>query len=158
MDSTSPLTVELYKRVFLLKELSRSDEKRLYTLSCPSFCTRVSWCNLMDGFQWNFILGIFQYISNKMQRYIVYFNWKLLYMFRVVSFPIIRSANNCIYSTWYLSHRYCYMPLSWKSWNGFECAVGGVSHDGRWYLPKYVGQFPDKINCVRLHLVGYILE
>jgi hypothetical protein len=27
-----------------------------------------------------------------------------------------------------LSHRYCYLPLSWKSWNRFECAVGGVRH------------------------------
>ena len=71
-----------------------------------------------------FIL-IFQYISNKLQRYTVYFIWKLLYIFRVVLSPIIRSANNCIYSIWYLSHRYCYLPLSWKSWNRFECAVGG---------------------------------
>jgi len=63
-----------------------------------------------------------------MQRYTVYFIWKLLYMFRVVPPPIIRSANNCIYSIWYLSHRYCYLPLSWKSWNRFECAVGGVRH------------------------------
>jgi hypothetical protein len=55
--------------------------------------------------------------------YIVYFVWKLLYMFRVVPPPIIRSANNCIYSIWYFSHRYCYLPLSWKSWNWFECAV-----------------------------------
>jgi len=38
-------------------------------------------------------------------------------MFRVVPPPIISSANNCIYSIWYLSHRYCYQPLSWKSWN-----------------------------------------
>jgi hypothetical protein len=22
-----------------------------------------------------------------------------------------------------LSHHYCYLPLSWKSWNRFECAV-----------------------------------
>jgi len=49
-------------------------------------------------------------------------------MFRVVLPPIIRSASNCIYSIWYLSHRHCYLPLSWKSWNWFECAVGGVSH------------------------------
>jgi len=63
-----------------------------------------------------------------MQRYTVYFIWKLLYMFRVVPPPIIRSANNCIYSIWYLSHRYCYLPLSWKSWNWFECAVAGVRH------------------------------
>jgi hypothetical protein len=34
----------------------------------------------------------------------------------------------CIYKIWYLSHRYCYLPLSWKSWNRFECAVGGVRH------------------------------
>jgi len=47
------------------------------------------------------------YISNKMQRCMVYFIWKLLYMFRVVLPPIIRSAYNCISSIWYLSHRYC---------------------------------------------------
>jgi hypothetical protein len=29
--------------------------------------------------------------------------------------------------------------------------------DGRWYHPKHVDQFPDKINCVTLHLVGHIL-
>ena len=52
-----------------------------------------------------------------MQRFTVYFIWKLLYMFRVVLSPIIRIANNCIYSIWYLSHRYCYLPLSWRSWN-----------------------------------------
>ena len=85
------------------------------------------------------------------------------------------------------------VSLSWKRWNWFECAVGGVRHpqhtqtssksstiaadssngvtntsavdtvvcapdDGGKYHPKYVKQFPDKINCVTLHLVGYILE
>jgi hypothetical protein len=70
--------------------------------------------------------SIFQYISNKMQRCADYYIWKLLYMFQAVPPPIIRSAYNCIYSIWYLSHRYCYLPLSWKSWNWFECAVGGV--------------------------------
>jgi hypothetical protein len=34
------------------------------------------------------------------------------------------------------------------------CAPG----DGWWYHPKHVEQFPNKINCVTLHLVGYILE
>jgi len=61
-----------------------------------------------------------------MQRFTVYFIWKVLYMFQVVLPPIIRSAYNCIYSIWYFSYRYCYLPLSWKSWNWFECAVGGV--------------------------------
>jgi hypothetical protein len=30
--------------------------------------------------------------------------------------------------------------------------------DGWRYHPKHVEQFPDKINCVTLHLVGYIFE
>jgi hypothetical protein len=30
--------------------------------------------------------------------------------------------------------------------------------DDGWYHPKYVEQFPDKINCVTLHFVAYILE
>jgi len=30
--------------------------------------------------------------------------------------------------------------------------------DGWRYHPKHVEQFPDKINCVTLHLAGYILE
>jgi hypothetical protein len=58
------------------------------------------------------IVSIFQYISNKMQHYTLYFIWKLLYIFRLVPSPIIRRANKCIYSIWYLSHRYCYLPLS----------------------------------------------
>ena len=75
-----------------------------------------------------YVIILFQCISNKMQRYTVYSIWKLLYMFRVVPPPIIRSANNCIYSVWYFSHPYCYLPLSWKRWSWFECAVGGVGH------------------------------
>jgi len=33
-----------------------------------------------------------------------------------------------------------------------------TAHSNRWYHSKHVEQFPDKINCVMLHLVGYILE
>ena len=79
-----------------------------------------------------------------MQHYTVYFMWKLLYMFRVVPPPIIRSANNCIYSIWYLS-------------DAVDTVVFAPD-DGWWYHPKHVEQFPHKINCVMLHLVGYILE
>jgi hypothetical protein len=45
------------------------------------------------------------------------YTWKLLYMFRVVTPPIIRNAYNCIYSICYLSHRYCYLLLSCKCWS-----------------------------------------
>jgi hypothetical protein len=34
-----------------------------------------------------YIVRIFEYISKKLQRYTVYFIWKLLYMFRVVPPP-----------------------------------------------------------------------
>jgi len=64
-----------------------------------------------DAFMGPCIVTIFHYVSNKMQRYTLYYIWKLLYMFRVVPPPIIRSAYNCIYIRWYLSHRYCYLPL-----------------------------------------------
>ena len=70
------------------------------------------------------IIRIFQYISNNMQCYTVYYIWKLLYMFQVVPPPIIRSAYNCIHSISYLSHRYCYLPLFWKSSNSSTIAAG----------------------------------
>jgi hypothetical protein len=99
-----------------------------------------------------------------MQRYTIYFIWKLLYMFRVVSPPITRSVNNSIYSIWYLSHRYCYLPLQrqvavtvWQIPDAVDTVVCAPD-DGWKYHPKHVEQFPEKINCVTLHLVGYILE
>ena len=42
-------------------------------------------------------------MSKKIQLYTVYFIYELLYMFRVVSSPIIRSTNNCICSIWHQS-------------------------------------------------------
>jgi hypothetical protein len=72
-----------------------------------------------------YIVSIFQYISNKMQRYTVY-----LYLEAALHISGGTSTRHQeriqLYSIWYLSHRYCYLPLSWKNWNRFECAVGGV--------------------------------
>ena len=56
-----------------------------------------------------------------------------LHFFRVVPPPIIRSACNCIYSIWYLSHRYSYLPLSWKSSNS-STTSGNCSTFFGWYL------------------------
>ena len=128
-----------------------------------------------------YTVNILQYISNKMQLHTVYYIWKRLYMFRMVPPPIIRSANNCIYSIWYLSYRH---------WS--ECAVGGVRHPQHtqtgsnsstiatnsnnsvtntrccrysfmhswWWdgVPAETCRAVSRNKCVTLHLVGYILE
>jgi hypothetical protein len=85
------------------------------------------------------ILNIFQYIYNKMQHDTVYLYTETALYVLVGNSPIIRSAFNRIYSIWYLLYRYCYLPLSWNSWNRFECAVGGVrtpptAHSNRFQL------------------------
>jgi len=49
---------------------------------------------------------------------------KLLYMFRVVTPPIIRSTYNCNYSIWHWSNRLCFLPLWCRNWNcrsSFNC-------------------------------------
>ena len=51
------------------------------------------------------------------------------------------------------------MCCGWRT--GVPVAVGTVvcvSENGWWYHPKHVKQFPDKINCITLQLVGHILE
>jgi hypothetical protein len=81
--------------------------------------------------------------------------WKLLYMFRVLLPPVVRSAYNCIYSNWYLSHPYCYLPLSWKSWNRFECAVGDVRHPQHEYIGILLGAHPIlHISRIRVNLIS----
>src|SRR5215831_9981638 len=74
------------------------------------------------------IVSIFQYISNKMQRYTVYLYLETALHVSGGTSTHHQERINCIYSIWYLSHRYCYLPLSWKSWNRFECAVSDISH------------------------------
>ena len=77
---------------------------------------------------------VFEYISNKMQRYTFYFIWKLL--------PATKAAG----SSNGLTNTRC-------------CRYSCMRPDDGWrYHPKHVEQFPDKINCVTLQLVGDILE
>jgi len=52
----------------------------------------------------------------------------------------------------YLQHVVFVTPLLLPA--TFVCAPD----NGWWYHPKHVEQFPYKINCVTLHLVGHILE
>jgi hypothetical protein len=64
-----------------------------------------------------------------MQRYTVYLYLETALHVSGGTSTIIRSANNCIYSIWYLSDRYCYLPRAAGSSNG--------NH------PKHVEHFPD---------------
>jgi hypothetical protein len=71
-------------------------------------------------------VSIFQYISNKMQRYIVY-----LYLETALHVSGGTSTHHQERIQLYLQHLVfvtplLLLPLSWKSWNRFECAVGGV--------------------------------
>jgi hypothetical protein len=82
----------------------------------------------------------------------------------VVLPPIIRNAYNCIYNIWYLSHRYCYLPLyathstlkpvpnlprerqiavTLRKIPDAVDTVVCVPDDGWKYNPKHVKQFPD---------------
>jgi hypothetical protein len=103
------------------------------------------------------IVSIFQYIyptrCNVTQ--FIYI-WKLLYMFRVVLPPIIRSAYNCTYSIWYLSHRYCYLPLSVGTGLSVLC-VAYATHSTLKQVPTFprkrqiavtVWQIPDAVDTV----------
>ena len=62
-----------------------------------------------------FLIFLLIYFQQDATLHSLFISRKLLYVFRVVSPPIIRSTHNCIYSIWYLSNRYCCMPLLWKS-------------------------------------------
>ena len=65
-----------------------------------------------------------------MQRYTVYYVWKLLYMFRVVPPPITNSAYNCISAS-----GICHAVTA-------TCRYSAPD-DGWRYHPKHVEQFPD---------------
>jgi hypothetical protein len=71
------------------------------------------------------ILSIFQYtrISNKMQRYTDY-----LYVETALHVSGGTSTHHQERIQLYLQHL-VFVTLSWKSWNRFECAVGGVRHN-----------------------------
>ena len=99
------------------------------------------------------IVIIFQYISNKMQRYTFY-----LYLETALHVLHGISTHHQEYTQLYLQHLALVRPLllpAAGSSNGFtDTAV--CAPDGGWrYHPKQVEHFPE-INYVTLHLVAYI--
>jgi len=78
--------------------------------------------------------------------------WKLLYVFRVVSPPIIRSSYHCIYSIWHYWDRYCHLSWTWRSrqvavtvsiMSDTVDAVIWAPDDGWRYHSKHIEQFAD---------------
>ena len=76
------------------------------------------------------LLIAFQYtrISNKMKRYTVY-----LYLETALHVSGGTSTHHQERIQLYVQHLvtitpYCCLPLSWKSWNWFECVVSGLRH------------------------------
>ena len=66
---------------------------------------------------------------------------KLLYMFRVVTPPIVRSTYNCNYSIWHSSNRLCYyLPPLWRIWNWIPTSPRYAPDDGWSHHPKHVEQ------------------
>ena len=110
----SPL---LLPNLFLLMPLQLS-----YTLL--NVCTSVRCYHCQYAKHHSFILLI--YFQQDATLHSLFICGKLLCVFWVVSPPIIRSTHNSIYSIWYLSNRYCYLLLLWKSWSWFECGVRNV--------------------------------
>jgi len=58
----------------------------------------------------------------------------------------------------YLQHMVFVTPLLLAAAIVKELELSSAPDAGWRYHPKHVEQFPDKINCVTLRLVGYILE
>jgi len=73
-----------------------------------SFCRCVAWLVVVtsrSGNWWWEVTVLYSYdVSNQRDATLhrPFISGKLLYMFRVVSPPFIRSTHNCIYSIWYL--------------------------------------------------------
>ena len=107
------------------------------------------------------IVRIFQYMSNKMQHYTVHLYLETALHVSGGTSTHHQKRINCIYSIWYLSHRYYYLPLSNSSncssnssmiaagsSNGLTntrcCRYSLCAPDDGWrYHPKHVEQFPD---------------
>jgi hypothetical protein len=92
-----------------------------------------------------------------------------IYPTRCNVMQFILSGNRSTCFSWYLhpssaaqptvsiASGICHTVTAWQIPDAVDTVVCAADDEWR-YQPKHVEQFPDKINCVMLHLVGYILE
>jgi hypothetical protein len=88
-----------------------------------------------------------------MQRYAVY-----LYLETVLHLSGSNATHHQERMQLYLQHLVFVRPLLLPAAIAAVDTVVCAPNDGWWYYSKYVEQIPDKVNCVTLHLGGYILE
>jgi hypothetical protein len=130
---TFSVSLLAYKLLFFIRVPFSVEDQFAYIKKCRPYSVFVEYCVFSLFFLFSFSLCIITYPkfvykeedytlqSENTFNVVIYikqdatlhslFVWKLLCRFRVVPPPIIRSANNCIYSIWYLSDGYCYLPL-----------------------------------------------
>ena len=84
------------------------------TPSETEYCTYIHTFNVHGSVHRESMSIIVQQDTTK---YSLSYFCKLLYMFPVVTPPIIRSTYKCTYSIWHWSNRLCYLPLWWRVWN-----------------------------------------
>ena len=63
----------------------------------------------------------------------VYYVWKTALHVSDGTSTHHQERKNCIYSIWYLSHRYCYLSLLWKSWNWSSNLIRGTISRSFWF-------------------------
>ena len=93
VDHPPPSSAEVKKRVelylyspfWVFVACSRVNFTFIFTFVLPLVCSGSQPDD--DPIGSKHVSSVFQYISNKMQRYTVYFIWRLLYVFRVVLPP-----------------------------------------------------------------------
>jgi len=73
---------------------------------------------------------LFQYISNKMQRYTFYLYLETALHVSGDTITHYHERINSVYSIWYLSDRYCYLLLAAGSSNGLTNTRSGIRGAG----------------------------
>jgi hypothetical protein len=89
----------------------------LHIITSYAFFHRLFVCLVWNSKQANYCILI--YIQQDATLHSLFYLETALH-FRVVLPPIKKKTKNCIYSIWYLSHHYCYLSLSLRSWNWFD--------------------------------------
>jgi hypothetical protein len=86
----------------------------------PEACSKVchgSFCQLGNSVSLSWVIYYGAFYLHVVSSYTVYLYPETALHVSGGTITHHQEPNNYIYGIWYLSHRYCCLPLSWKSWN-----------------------------------------